>query len=579
MSTGLGLQQQLASLGVELQPWPTHLEQPDASAVIAEEGRAHAAVVRRWEAQLANSAPSTRSVVYQLFDHLNRQRGLDGWDGWVAALLRDGLPAQEPDSSWPILTTPLAPSTVSAGQLFGAALAVARHGPISAVALVMGWLLMAAATSAESSSELATDLCAAVIKAALDSRPTTRFQDLLPAHELWIREVEVCARIQRLASCVVEALRGGSEAAAESLINLADQLRQEECCSTEAGSTTIGIEIWIAEANRRLQLGDIAQAYERLNDLAAQLPLATPTGADPAAWHQLKINALTQAVPGSACLTLIESKSLPRTGHHYLKRLLEASHSQGFSYCEHYQEPGCCKQSPCRAEAYWSYARERGDDHLRLVKSHDYSLDDPIYAPPPGVVRLVQVRQPLHLLVSWLELHHLQINRELLEEHGIQPSRIYLYHEKALLDTAWRLIDVAGVSATMADAKDWLDTKSNYVIAFLNKWLPQCQPFPNPYSAPVANGTYLLRYEDLDIFSPSLMTLGQRTDASQTTSTAIAYAPRQRPLLERRSTRISTLLREIQPQLADAEKHILQQTCRWQALMAYEPLALEESGG
>lgn len=126
-------------------------------------------------------------------------------------------------------------------------------------------------------------------------------------------------------------------------------------------------------------------------------------------------------------------------------RVLRAAHKANFSYCEQYQEPRCCEATPCNAEAYWKHARQHGRNHVRLVKSHDFDLTDLPYPTPRGVIRLVQVREALPTLASWMEFEHLRFNRELLQAHGISHSRNYLLHETgASIETSWQLIDRCG---------------------------------------------------------------------------------------------------------------------------------------
>ncbi|MFN5161723.1 MAG: hypothetical protein ACK55H_03565 [Cyanobacteriota bacterium] len=567
--TGSNLQRQLALLGVELQPSAPDLGQHEDSTPITREGLAYAELIRCWQDQLVSSPNSTQNVVRQLLDHLTEQQCLTGWDRWAAMLLSGALPVTEGQKRFPILSSPLDPTAISPGQLFGAAVAMARLGGVSSATLAMGWLLMPPSSACSESPAVLEDLCSAVITSALEGNRSSISNSPLSSYEGWTRQYELCVKLKMIAQSVVEPADSTTEATALALLNLANQFRTDDREIGEQTTTPFEVEIWTAESIRLLKLGDRTKAYAQLNELAYRIPVATPTNADPAAWHQLMINALTQSVPEAPRLTLVESKSLPRTGHHYLRRLLETTHHDGFTYCEYYQEPGCCKRSPCLAEAYWSHAREQGIDHLRLVKSHDFQLDDPIYEPPAGVVRLVQIRQPLDLLASWIELHHVQANRPLLENHGISPARIYLYHEKALLDTAWRIIDESGHCISTTQAMEWLTSKESYIIEFLNKWLPECQPFPLHDPAPGLRGTYVLRYEDLDDASTALSMLGRRTDSVPNSSPATKYTPRQGALLERRSKRVSSLLTEMLPQLMDAERRILHQAINFQPLIRY----------
>ncbi len=120
-----------------------------------------------------------------------------------------------------------------------------------------------------------------------------------------------------------------------------------------------------------------------------------PAGVSREIWTELLLNACAASEAQLPALQLVESRSLPRSDHHFLKHLLRQACGEHFSYCEGYQEPGCCKSSPCNVAAYWHYAREHRQPHLRLLKSHDFALEDAAFTPPAGMVRLIQVRRPL----------------------------------------------------------------------------------------------------------------------------------------------------------------------------------------
>jgi hypothetical protein len=269
-------------------------------------------------------------------------------------------------------------------------------------------------------------------------------------------------------------------------------------------------------------------------------------------WTELLMNSCSVSDRRLPALQLVESRSLPRSGHHYLRHLLEQACGEQFSYCEGYQEPGCCRRSPCSVAAYWRYAREHGQPHLRLLKSHDFKLVDATFAPPPAMVRLIQVRRPLELLASWLELEQLTLNRELLQSASIALERVFLYHEAEVLEEAWRVIDERGTVMTDEQAQFWLADKVSYVKAFLQKWLPRARPFP--FGDRVSGGTYVLRYSDLECSALILQALGLKSAQERPLP---VFATRHLDVTVRRSARVTTL---IQTQLdaldqADAEIH------------------------
>jgi hypothetical protein len=565
--TGIDLQHRLAMLGVELLPSVRDVGELDGTNTNARQGLAYAELISCWQAQLMNSPRSTQNIVRQFLEHLSDQNCLFGWNRWIAILLYESLPLAEARRPWTHLVNTLDPSAISLGQLFGATIAMARLGAIDSATLAMGWLLLSLPSGSNEFPAILEDLCATVITSALDVASSGTCQQAPLSYDKWNHQLKICDQLREIIESVVVSAVSTPNAAATALIKLANQLRKDE---NTREILNLEIEIWVSESVRLLNLGDHNHAYILLHELVTQFPIVALKNTSSDAWHQLMINALTQAAPPAPRLTLVESKSLPRTGHHYLKSVLEATHPDGFSYCEYYNEPGCCKQRPCLAEAYWIHAREQGTDHLRLVKSHDFELDDPIYEPPLGVIRLVQVRQPLALLSSWLELYHIQLNRSLLESHGISPTRIYLYHENALLETAWQIIDEFGESLSVTKAKEWLASKEMYIVDFLKKWLPGSHAFPLYDPAPRLRGCYVLRYEDLGDAAIALRILG-RHKVSQPSSSPNKYIARQGSLLQRRSKRISELMEKMLVSLLKAEVRILIQTESFEPLLKYKP--------
>jgi hypothetical protein len=271
-----------------------------------------------------------------------------------------------------------------------------------------------------------------------------------------------------------------------------------------------------------------------------------PGGVSSEIWMELLLNACASSEAKLPTLQLVESRSLPRSGHHYLRHLLEQACGEQFSYCEGYQEPGCCKSSPCSVMAYWHYAREHRQPHLRLLKSHDFALTDATFTPPPAMVRLIQVRRPLHLLASWLELEQLTLNRVLLQSASIALERVFLYHEAEVLEEAWRVIDERGTVMTDEQAQVWLADKLSYVQAFLQKWLPRARPFP--FGGRVRGGTYVLRYSDLERSAQILQALGLKGVQERPLP---VFATRHPDVSIRRSSRVTAL---IQAQLGSLER-------------------------
>ncbi len=83
---------------------------------------------------------------------------------------------------------------------------------------------------------------------------------------------------------------------------------------------------------------------------------------------------------------------MPRSGHHYLARLLQEVLGEQLHYCEFYTPLDCCRQVPCR----------RAAAPVVYQKNHDFDLGlDPAL---PGCLYIVQYRSPLLEALSDREL-------------------------------------------------------------------------------------------------------------------------------------------------------------------------------
>lgn len=186
---------------------------------------------------------------------------------------------------------------------------------------------------------------------------------------------------------------------------------------------------------------------------------------------------------------LLEVKSLPRSGLHFLKSCFQTVLGGRFSFCEWYQEPGCCRRHPCTL-ASMSLDQAAGPEHpLRMVKSHDFELGDPDYAPPPGVVRLIMTRDPLMILTSWWALSELDRHTALLQANGIAMNKVYFLHEKLVLTAAHDLLEKNFHAVPAGYVDNWLAQKSDYIVGFMKKW-----------AAPASPQVQLLSYDDLPGF-------------------------------------------------------------------------------
>lgn len=142
-------------------------------------------------------------------------------------------------------------------------------------------------------------------------------------------------------------------------------------------------------------------------------------------------------------VTRLVGASIPRSGHHFLVRLLRAALGDAFRFCEFYTPPACCAQIPC---ARVTAAR------LSLQKSHDFDLR--VADALAGVRYLVQYRNAVDAALS---------DRELFGEvHG----------ELRAADREQYTV--------------WMGTHLAYLVGFHEKWLARPRP-----------AALLLAYEDL----------------------------------------------------------------------------------
>ncbi len=202
---------------------------------------------------------------------------------------------------------------------------------------------------------------------------------------------------------------------------------------------------------------------------------------------------------GAAHFQLIDTKSLPRSGLHYLKQTLERLLPGHFSFCEWYQEPGCCKRMPCALTAYAEAAQQSPQAKLRLIKSHDFELDDPAYPLTPHIRRLILIRDPLFVLTSWFELHQMQQHHQVLEAHAISMQKVYLLHEPEVTRQALRLIDADYRPIERQALREWLRKRRDYITGFLRRWAVPALENPEL-------GWRLLPYEGINAYLSELLT-------------------------------------------------------------------------
>ena len=415
MPTSSLFTEQLATLGINLPAWPEESEGDSATDDWIQRGKAYAEGVRLWRAQLRNAPESTKGVLDQLVRHLQVTSALGVWDQLVYCAIKPEVQGSPDFERWQACTKLIRSSALTPAQLLGITIELAR----------------------EQRLELAID----GIKRLLNEHPGINEQD----------QMHLCAELVTTINTtqLIEDARSDQEGL-DRAIALHEQM---------AGLIAIAASHQASKSKcaTHSHIPPLSSKLDAINDSQRR----RPKDIDRQIWGELLQNAFSTSDPRTPNLLLLESRSLPRSGHHFLKQLLGQALGQNFSYCEGYQEPGCCKKSPCEALSYWHYAQRNNRPHLRLVKSHDFSFEDATFDPMNGMIRLIQIRKPFDLLASWLELQQLQFNQELLAKFNISYNRIMLYHEKQLLEDAWHLIDSHGSVMTANDASTWLEAKSS----------------------------------------------------------------------------------------------------------------------
>ena len=190
---------------------------------------------------------------------------------------------------------------------------------------------------------------------------------------------------------------------------------------------------------------------------------------------------------------LLDSKSLPRSGLHYLVSVLQTRLGDRFSFCEWYQDPACCRSQPCRLTGFLDQQYEARGPSVRLVKSHDFDLSDRVLPPSYSLRRLVLKRDPLYILTSWFALDQLSAHRACLESAGIRMEKIWWQHEPAVLSMAYRILDDKFSPPSSSDLDAWLNSKTAYIRGFRRRWIEGNDATNSAYS-------YIVDYVELSDF-------------------------------------------------------------------------------
>ena len=196
-------------------------------------------------------------------------------------------------------------------------------------------------------------------------------------------------------------------------------------------------------------------------------------------------------LPTGGPFMLLETKSLPRSGLHYMKGSLERLVGRGFSFCEWYQEPGCCHRTPCAMTAYAETALKDRRPVIRMIKSHDFRLADPDTRPQGALRRMILVRDPVYILTSWWLLNLFHEHAPALRTAGLTEAQLYYNHDKATLAAAYRTIERRFDAEAARDGLDrWLDGRCRYIREFTEKWARSTRRHDSPAQR-------ILRYEDM----------------------------------------------------------------------------------
>lgn len=192
----------------------------------------------------------------------------------------------------------------------------------------------------------------------------------------------------------------------------------------------------------------------------------------------------------------LDTKSLPRSGLHYMRDSLESILGKAFSFCEWYNEPGCCRQMPC---ALTGFASGGGRFSLRMAKSHDFDLRDPVFPTGHVLRRAILVRDPLYILTSWWGLNMLQMNAGLLKKHGVNMAKINYLHERSVVSAAHEILSEFARCPARGKLESFLERNVEYICRFIDKWGGHAASHPR-------HGVHVVAYENVADLVVEIMT-------------------------------------------------------------------------
>ncbi len=239
------------------------------------------------------------------------------------------------------------------------------------------------------------------------------------------------------------------------------------------------------------------------------------------------------SIAGQDELIHLEVKSIPRSGLHYLLARLRERLGDGFRFREWYQEPGCCRRMPCDLACHMTGGKKGKSPILRVVKSHDFDLRDPLYPASAQLRRLVLLRDLRFVLTSWWCLDLLSVHKAVLRQAGIDPVALYFRHDSAMVKAAFRMLDPVQIDDSEAAITKWLRRREHYVLGFAQKWHDQGRWDDGVVTA-------VIRYQDIDNVADVLLgaVLGNRDSPEPAQR---SFQPRRSPL-DGPTERLSTAL-------------------------------------
>lgn len=183
------------------------------------------------------------------------------------------------------------------------------------------------------------------------------------------------------------------------------------------------------------------------------------------------------------------SKSIPRSGHHYLVSLLQDIYGDELYYCEFYQPSTeeCCKKVPCKKI---KECNSKGQLYkITLQKSHDFELQDKVLKTSKKLKYIISYRDFKDWIKSHTKLFLLDEFSRLLLSRSIHVKEIYATgaDNKELFRKALNIISDEEFHDTLY--LKYIENQFIYHKIFMEKWAPIIK---NRYFE-----TYIIHYDDL----------------------------------------------------------------------------------